>query len=103
MINTQTETRDTSNLHNKWMHILGSYTSDEEKLTKLLQRWHSKDLTIVCAIDGGLKGGIGTSSYAFFWPDDAELLISGSAMEYQPHKSTPSTRQELLGQLAVEC
>ena len=50
----------------------------------------------------GLKDGIGTSSYAFFRPNDTDPIIAGSAVESQPHTTASSTRQELLGQLAVE-
>ena len=33
---------------------------------------------------------------------DTEPIIKGSAVEFQPHKSASSTRQELLGQLAIQ-
>jgi len=56
----------------------------------------------VCATDGGLKGTIGTSSYAFFFPQIDKPIVFGSAAEYQPTETSSSTRQELLGQLGIE-
>ena len=65
-------------------------------------QWPNTDTTIICASDGGLKDNVGTSSYAFFLPYDEEPILTGFSVEYQPHLSASSTRQELLGQLAAK-
>ena len=75
-----------------WNQVIGSHTINNSEMKNLENRWHSKRLTIYCATDRGLKKGIGTSSYAFFWLNDTEPIISGSAVEHQPHKSASSTR-----------
>ena len=82
--------------------VIGKYEIDEAQWNKLYQQWHMEGNTIVVATDGGLKGSIGTSSYAFFFNNDEKAIISGQAGEYQPRDTASSTRQELLGQLGVE-
>ena len=79
----------------EWKQVLGHYTVNDNKLEELQKEWHSTNLQLVCAIDGGLKDDIGTSSYTFFRPHDTDPIIAGSAVEYQPHITTFSTRQEL--------
>ena len=83
-------------------NVLGTYCEYRGYVDNLRQNWHSPTLKIICAIDGGLKDSVGTSSYAFFFPDDTQLIRSGMAGEYQPNDYASSTRQELLGQLGVE-
>ncbi len=83
-------------------NVLGKYDKNEMLLEDLKAKWHQTDCHLVCATDGGLKDGIGTSSYAFFFPQQLTPLIAGKAGEYQPNESASSTRQELLGQLGVE-
>ena len=78
------------------------YIVDDDKLEELQKEWHSTNLKLICATDGGLKDGIGISSYAFFRLHDTDPIIPGSAVEHQPHITASSTNQELLGQLAVE-
>ncbi len=82
--------------------VLGQYEINDELLGQLGKQWHQVDNLIVCATDGGLKDSIGTSSYAMFLPGITSAVPSGVAGEYQPRNSASSTRQELLGQLAIE-
>ena len=82
--------------------VLGQYFIDTELYQELEERWHQSDTIIVGATDGGLKSGIGTSSYAFFLPQNDTPVIAGFAREYQPQSDASSTRQELLGQLGLE-
>ncbi len=81
---------------------VGKYTVDEEILELLRQNWHTSENKLICATDGGLKDSIGTSSYGIFLPDNNQAMIAGFSGEHQPSQSASSTRQELLGQLAVE-
>ena len=83
--------------------IIGKYEVDETQLEELHSGWHNPECQIVAATDGGLKDRKGTSSYAFFLPNNARAILMGYAGEYQPRRSASSTRQELLGQLALEC
>ena len=82
--------------------VIGQYTVDDNILESFHQKWHTLDNRLICATDGGLKDSIGTSSYGFFLPDNNQAMIAGFSGEYQPSQSASSTRQELLGQLAVE-
>ena len=81
--------------------VLGKFQVDHVLLHRLQQVCHSKDCTLVCATDGGLKDFVGTSSYALFFPREEQAVISGRACEYQPWAHSSSTRQELLGQLGM--
>ena len=81
---------------------MGKFNINRTLLEELNNKWHQAECTIVCATDGGLKNCIGTSSYAIFFPQKLEPIISGRAGEYQPREIASSTRQELLGQLGVE-
>ena len=83
-------------------HILGVYRTEEALLNQLHQRWDSADCTIICAMDGGLKDRVGTSSYAILFPDNLTPIVTGRAGEWQPRENASSTRQELLGQLGIE-
>ena len=82
--------------------ILGKYTLDEEGLTLIKQQWHTGTCKLIGATDGGLKNKIGSSSYAIYAPDNTQPVIEGYAGEAQVNSSASSTRQELLGQLAIE-
>ncbi len=82
--------------------VLGTYSTNTDLLQELRNRWLTEDCQIVCATDGGLKDGIGTSSYAIFFPGVITPLVSGRAAEWQPWENASSTRQELLGQLGIE-
>ena len=82
--------------------VLGIYEINQNQMAKLEQQWHTPQNIIVVATDGGLKDQMGTSSYAFFLPNDPIAIIEGYAGEYQPCVTASSTRQELLGQLGIE-
>ena len=82
--------------------VLGKYRINHSQMNKLKLHWQTAHTTIVCATDGGLKDKVGTSSYAFFLPREDDPILVGFSTEYQPLLSASSTRQELLGQLAVE-
>ena len=82
--------------------VMGKAKIEYAQLEKLEIAWKSAECTIVCATDGGLKDTVGTSSYAFFLPHDTSPVIEGFSAEHQPFEEASSTRQELLGQLAVE-
>ena len=64
--------------------------------------WHQGSCTLVCATDWGPKEKIGTSSYAMYFPQRFEAIVTGRAIEYQPRETASSTRQELLGQLGIQ-
>ena len=82
--------------------VLGKFMIDSTQMERLKQCWYSSPVTLVAATDGGLKDGIGTSSYALFFTEEFPPIIQGCAGEHQSTKSASSTRQELLGQLGVE-
>ena len=82
--------------------IIGKWNKDKTNLEKLKQQWKTQECKIICATDGGLKDGVGTSSYTIFLPNDPQPALEGHAAEYQPHEWASSTRQELLGQLGLE-
>ena len=73
-------------------NVVGRYDSNDGFLKKLEAQWHHIDCTLVCATDGGLKDGIGTSSYAFFFQQQLTPILAGRAGEYQSAKSASSTR-----------
>ena len=83
-------------------YVMGIFEINLSLIDELKAVWHEEDTTIVCATDGGLKDQVGTSSYAFFFPDNPCAILFGKAGEYQPHTHASSTRQELLGQLGAE-
>ena len=79
-------------------NIMGRSVPNEQMMQELQSKWHTPECEIVCATDGGLKGNIGTSSYAMFFPRISQPIVYGNAGEYQPTETSSSTRQELLGQ-----
>ncbi len=84
-------------------NMLGRSVTDEQLMQELHNTWHTQDCEIVCATDGGLKGPIGTSSYAMYFPHIShQPIVFGNSAEYQPTETSSSTRQELLGQLGIE-
>ena len=83
-------------------NVLGNYRIDENQLQALQNQWIYDDCHLICATDGGLKEGVGTSSYAIFFPENHIPIVSGRAGEWQPRENASSTRQELLGQLGIE-
>ena len=82
--------------------VIGEYQINRTQNEKLQSYWKTIDFTIICATDGGLKDQIGTNSYAFFFPNDEDPILTGFSVEHQPCLAASSTRQELLGQLAAE-
>ena len=90
---------------NRFTHeeaIVGRYTWDEEQMDQFRQQWTDMECTVIAATDGGLKEGVGTSSYALFFPEVATPILQGHTGEYQPSRTASSTRQELRGQLGIE-
>ena len=83
-------------------NVLGNYKIDEQLLQNLHTKWKDDEVQLVCATDGGLKDGVGTSSYAIFFPGNHIPIVTGRAGEWQPRENASSTRQELLGQLGLE-
>ena len=82
--------------------VVGQYQIDLAILAKLKQQWQEADLRLVCGADGGLKDGIGTSGYIIQLEGDMDTVVYGHSAEAQPSHTASSTRQELLGQLALE-
>ena len=82
--------------------IIGQWNKDTTNLAKLKQQWKTQECKIICATDGGLKDGVGTSSYTIFLPNDSQPALEGHSAEYRPQEWASSTRQELLGQLGLE-
>ena len=82
--------------------VVGKSRTDQSQLSSLETQWKADTCTIICATDGSLKDTVGTSSYAFFLPQETEPFLEGSSVEHQPQLEASSTRQELLGQLAAE-
>ena len=82
--------------------VLGKYWVNQNLMEEFQAHWHESGCTVVCATDGGLKDCVGTSSYAFFFPQQVTPILSGMAGEFQPQANASSTRQEILGQLGIE-
>ena len=83
-------------------NIMGRSVTDEHLMQELHNKWNTQDCEIVCATDGGLKGTIGTSSYAMYFPHISQPIVFGNSAEYQPTEASSSTCQELLGQQGIE-
>ena len=82
--------------------VVGQFEINLRVAKELQRRWHSQECALVCGTDGGLKDGIGTSGYTIYTNFDKTPLLEGHAAELQTSISASSTRQELLGQLAIE-
>ncbi len=73
-----------------------------DEVTNLQLKWHTDRITFLCGSDGGLKDSIGTSRYALIDSESDTPFVMGHSAENQVDLTTPSsTRQELLGHLAV--
>ena len=82
--------------------VVGQFEIDLRTFERIKQRWHEPDFRLVCGADGGLKDGIGSSGYTIYVEGESDRLVQGHSAELQPSTTASSTRQELLGQLAIE-
>ena len=80
---------------------IGCIIIDRQLLTELKVRWH-EGLFLTSATDGGLGEDIGSWSYLIFFGDDERPIIKGYSAETSSFDTMQSTREELLGMLAVE-
>ena len=82
--------------------VVGQFEINLSVMEQLKRKWHNAPCKLVCGADGGLKECIGTNGYVVYMhPEEAELLRGHSA-EIQLHENASVTRQELLGQLAID-
>ncbi len=82
--------------------VVGQYEIDLDVLATITRWWKESELSLVCGADGGLKDGIGTSGYIIQLDGGLDPIVYGHSAELQPSHTASSTRQELLGQLALE-
>ena len=81
--------------------VVGQFEVSLEELRALKGIWNQGALTLLCGSDGGLKDSIGSSGYVILDPNRDCPLVTGHSAETQAETGSSSTRQELLGQLAV--
>ena len=81
--------------------VVGQFEVSLEEFRALKGNWTQGTLTLLCGSDGGLKDSIGSSGYVILDPNRDSPLVTGHAAENQADPGSSSTRQELLGQLAV--
>ena len=82
--------------------VVGQFEINLSVMEQLKRKWHNAPIKLVCGADGGLKDCIGTNGYVVYThPEELELLRGYSA-EIQLHENASVTRQELLGQLAID-
>ncbi len=82
--------------------VVGQYEINLTEVRNLRDKWSCKPITFLCGADGGWKDGIGTSGYVVTTEHSDQPIVTGHAAEGQREKNASSTRQELLGQLAIE-
>ena len=69
-------------------------------LMKLKEEWNEKP-DIIAATDGGLKDELGSHGYKIVFAGETEAIIEGHGAEQTANGTMTSTREELIGILAI--